>query len=322
METVFIAPEECGQLSEMHNGDGFNIRYDQEDAGTFTGECLYRGNMNMVFCRERYSRGICVHGTVPYGMVTAVMSTKRKGSAWMNGEELTPDCLGVLTPGDEGAFRAPAGQGFTNFIIAHERLERAVRALYQLPLSEVLKHTATLHLPTIAMSLLRESTTEVFTPKSPDAILRAEVWDRKCEGSVLQALCVALAADHAQPSDRLAVRNHWRTARHVRNYIEANLSEMLDLEMLCHESGVSARTLENAFQEVYGVGPLQFIRRRRLNAVRHALKAADPEESSVKSIAVQMGFTHLGRFSDAYQAMFGETPSCTLKGKRGGGAAH
>jgi AraC family ethanolamine operon transcriptional activator len=316
MQTVFIAPEECGQLSEMHNGDGFDIRYDQEEAGAFTGECLYRGNLNMVFCREQYSRGICIHGTVPYGMVTAVMSTKRKGSAWLNGEEIAPDCLGVLTPGDSGAFRTPADHGFTNFIISHDRLERAVRALYQLPLSEVLQHTATLHLPPTAMALLRESTTEVFTPKSPDAILRREVWDRKCEGGVLQALCVALAADHHQPEDRLAVRNHWRIARHVRNYIEANIGDDLDLETLCTEAKTSARTLENAFQEVYGIGPMLFIRRRRLNAVRHALKAANPAESSVKSIALEMGFAHLGRFSEAYQALFGESPSATLKVKR------
>lgn len=155
---------------EMHNGDGFDIRYDQTEAGEFKGECLYRGSMHMVFCREQYSRGVCIHGTVPYGMVTAVMSTKRKGSSRLNGDDLSQDCLGVLTPGDDGAYQAPAGYSFTNFIISQERLERAVRALFQLPLLEILKHTATLHLSGAAISLLRESTAEIFTPSSPEAI--------------------------------------------------------------------------------------------------------------------------------------------------------
>lgn len=314
METLFIAPEECGQLSEMHNGDGFDIRYDQMEAGDFQGECLYRGSMQMVFCREQYSRGLCIHGTVPYGMVTAVMSTKRKGSSWLNGDELSQDCLGVLTPGDEGAYRAPAGYSFTNFIISQERLERAVRALFQLPLSEILRHTATLHLSGAAMTLLRESTGEIFTPSSPEAILRSEVWDRKCEGSVLQALCVALAGDKAEP-DRRTVRNHWRTARLVRNYIEENLGDELDLETLCRVAGLSARALEIAFHEVYGVAPLAFVKQRRLSAARHLLVAARGESSALKNIAVQVGFTHLTRFAEAYQAMFGETPSATLKKK-------
>jgi AraC family ethanolamine operon transcriptional activator len=312
METLFIAPEECGQLSEMHNGDGFDIRYDQTDAGEFKGECLYRGSMHMVFCREQYSRGVCIHGTVPYGMVTAVMSTKRKGSSCLNGEELSQDCLGVLTPGDEGAYQVPAGYGFTNFIISQERLERAVRALFQLPLSEILRHTATLHLSGAAISLLRESTAEIFTPRSPEAILRAEVWDRKCEGSVLQALCVALAGDKSGP-DRRTTRNHWRIARMVRNFIEENLAGDLELEPLCRVAGLSARALEVAFQEVYGVGPLAFVRRRRLSAARHALVAARGAETTVKNIAAQVGFTHLARFADAYQTMFGETPTATLK---------
>lgn len=314
METLFIAPEECGQLSEMHNGDGFNIRYDQVEPGAFTGECLYRGSSHMVFCREQYTRGICVHGTAPKGMITVVMSTKRDSAAWLNGEEMTSDSLGVFTPGDEGAYRSPANRSFTNFIIAQDRLERAVRALFQLPLSEVLKHTATLNVSAMAMALLREATAEIFTPKSPDAILRAEVWDRKCEGSVLQALCVALAGESAGHERRRAHKDG-RVAKHVRNYIEENLAEEIDLETLCRVAGLDALALEVTFQEYYGVGPMAFLLQRRLNATRHTLAAARVEENTVKAIASQHGFVHLGRFTEAYQGLFGESPSTTLKKK-------
>jgi AraC-like DNA-binding protein len=314
METLFIAPEECGQLSEMHNGDGFNIRYDQVESGAFTGECLYRGSSHMVFCREQYTRGICVHGTAPKGMITAVMSTRRNGAAWLNGEEMTSDSLGVFTPGDEGVYRSPANQSFTNFIISQERLERAVRALFQLPLSEVLKHTATLNVSAMAMALLREATAEIFTPKSPDAILRAEVWDRKCEGSVLQALCVALAGESAG-HERQRAHKDGRVAKRVRNYIEENLAEEIDLETLCRVTELDARALEVAFQDYYGVAPMAFLSHRRLNAARHALTAARAEESTVKAIASQHGFVHLDRFTEAYQDLFGESPSATLKKK-------
>jgi transcriptional regulator GlxA family with amidase domain len=71
-----------------------------------------------------------------------------------------------------------------------------------------------------------------------------------------------------------------------------------------------ARTLDTAFQEVTGDSPMQFIKRRRLNAARHALSKGETE--SVKSVALDHGFWHLGRFAHEYQNLFGERPSETL----------
>ena len=70
--------------------------------------------------------------------------------------------------------------------------------------------------------------------------------------------------------------------------------------------------LKRLSEKSIGLSPLQFNKVRRLNAARHVLANADPEEASVKSVATSHGFFHLGRFARDYKSLFGESPSMTL----------
>ena len=88
-----------------------------------------------------------------------------------------------------------------------------------------------------------------------------------------------------------------------KKYNAAALSEKLQ---------VSPRTLSYAFKAVTGASPHAFFLRERLNAARMALLRANPERDLVTSIALELGFTELGRFSTRYRELFGELPSATL----------
>ena len=78
--------------------------------------------------------------------------------------------------------------------------------------------------------------------------------------------------------------------------------------------GVSQRTLEYAFQDQFGVTPAVYLRLHRLNAAHRELSESDPGIATVTQIALSWGFSHPGRFSQAHQKLFGETPSSILQG--------
>jgi AraC-like DNA-binding protein len=85
---------------------------------------------------------------------------------------------------------------------------------------------------------------------------------------------------------------------------------------LSRELRLSPRTLHRAFFDVTGVGPHAYFLRQRLNAARRLLAAADGQQESVTNIALELGFTELGRFAGRYRAFFGESPSQTLQRPR------
>jgi transcriptional regulator GlxA family with amidase domain len=56
---------------------------------------------------------------------------------------------------------------------------------------------------------------------------------------------------------------------------------------------------------------MRYLRNARLDKVRETLRRTE-HETSVTEIAMQWGFTHMGRFSVEYRRRFGECPSQTL----------
>ena len=81
---------------------------------------------------------------------------------------------------------------------------------------------------------------------------------------------------------------------------------------LCDVAGVGARALPKAFVARRHMSPMQFITERRLAAALRKLARAHDEES-VSQIALSVGLSHLGRFSQLYKQAYGEPPSRTLQ---------
>jgi len=76
---------------------------------------------------------------------------------------------------------------------------------------------------------------------------------------------------------------------------------------------VSERTLENAFRQVVGLTPMNYLVRLRLHRVRQSLLAGTHGTTTVSAEAMKWGFWHFGEFSRAYKDCFGELPSDTLR---------
>lgn len=127
-----------------------------------------------------------------------------------------------------------------------------------------------------------------------------------------------LASSHAYVSELTAVRRPARPAsvRAAVDMIEARPQDPLTLVGLAARSGVGARALQQGFRRSMGMSPMAYLREVRLRHVHHELGAAAPATVTVAAVARRWGFGHLGRFSAAYRARYGQSPHETLRGQR------
>jgi AraC-like DNA-binding protein len=94
--------------------------------------------------------------------------------------------------------------------------------------------------------------------------------------------------------------------------IEANLDGRVTLAELEVWSGRTARAIQLAFQKRFGIGPMQWVRERRLERVRERLLAAEPG-ATVRQIAAACGMPRMATLVPEYTRRFGELPSETLR---------
>ena len=135
----------------------------------------------------------------------------------------------------------------------------------------------------------------------------ADFWKR----AVLEAVTTNVVA--GMPSERDGpLPSALKVVRQAEEYLESRPTEPVHISEICGQLHVSRRTLHRAFQEVLGIGPIAFLRYRRLCAVHTALRA--PKDiQTISDIAMQFGFQNLGRFAGYYHQLFGEYPSDTRR---------
>jgi AraC-like DNA-binding protein len=126
--------------------------------------------------------------------------------------------------------------------------------------------------------------------------------------AMIECLQPAVAGRTAVSAERRAV-----TMRRFREAVDEYGDLPLYLPELCVRLGVPARTLRTICHEYLGMGPTKYLLLRRMHLARRALRAGDPAMIHVTDIATQFGFCEFGRFAVNYRALFGESPSTTLR---------
>jgi AraC-like DNA-binding protein len=95
-------------------------------------------------------------------------------------------------------------------------------------------------------------------------------------------------------------------------FIEAHFAEPVSLADIAAHAGVSARSLQNGFQNFRNTTPMGFLRSLRLKRAYETLLLSDPSTVTITEIALRCGFGHLGEFASLYKRTFGEKPRQTL----------
>ncbi|MDF2467773.1 MAG: AraC family transcriptional regulator [Rhodococcus erythropolis] len=124
------------------------------------------------------------------------------------------------------------------------------------------------------------------------------------------------AGDHPYKDDLLAPASQVKLGRlkPVVDFIEMNADEPLTPAELARAGSMSVRTLHASFQKCFGMSPMAYVRKVRLEHVHDELRrnSGNPD-FRITDIASKWGFFHLGRFAQQYKERFGESPSETVR---------
>lgn len=124
----------------------------------------------------------------------------------------------------------------------------------------------------------------------------------------------AMQSETVDGTSLRALRRRVQLVRMADAYMAGRIDQPLYSEEVRAALGVPMRTLHDAFVAVHGMSMHRYLRIRRLNLARQALRA-DPGggQTQVKAAALRFGFWHFGRFAQAYRSLFGELPSETAR---------
>ena len=110
-------------------------------------------------------------------------------------------------------------------------------------------------------------------------------------------------------TSRPATEQHLRDLarlRRVRDRIDREYAQPLDVEALARGVNMSAGHLSRQFRLAYGEPPYSYLMTRRIERAMALLRRGD---LSVTDVCMAVGCTSLGSFSTRFLELVGETPS-------------
>lgn len=283
-------------------------RIEQLSSGRFKGALrVVRGSMVRLLEIEG-NQQVLLRGKDAADMFSVYTVTARNAGSIWQGRRLSPGHLvliGTDVEVNHNSARTTQNLGIT---LRAADLEEAARVLLGDETAGLPRTWATFSPPAAAFSqlnrrlssLLNLGTTDPMFPGSPDGRRLEQECVRSLVDSVLQ---------FSLRAPTLSMTGRSLLIRRAEEFMRARLGNPVGAIDLCRELAVGDRTLRLAFRERFGIGPMVFYRRLRLNAAREMLK--ESPQAAIADVAHEFGFYHLGNFASDYRRLFGERPSQT-----------
>lgn len=312
-EPVYLIRQHFGDFDQFcEDAVKWDLEFLQIERGAFDGEMLVAGTNQFQFARARLGRRLVQKGTSPPGMRTFGLLADQNIRIFWRGRQVTGDDLFVFPVG--GELDSVTQSDFDVFTLSFSggTLAAASQTLELPDLDKLLNGKELFRIYPQDMAQLRRFLliTSERLANNAGSVTASALESVAEELSRLLISALLRAWDAAEP--RRFTRRA-KALRVVEGYLADNVAQPPRLGDLCRVANVSERTLEYAFREHYGLTPKAFINACRLNAARKALLLANPEKTRVSDIALMIGFWHLSQFSADYRALFGESPSATLR---------
>lgn len=294
-QAISLQNVNCTEILQLSRGK-FDFSMQRVDLG----DLVLEWNQLNVACRIRET-------FVPDGLLIGIPLDR--GSVTLEGSRIDSDSVLVWRSGQELEYAfAPGTRGLylllSGVLLARMEIPQSfspVRTLQKPNLQEVIDVCR-------AATLLLQS----HDASGDDALQHAATVVGARE-RILSALIPALATwnAHGKEPNKAVHSHYWPLIKQAEALMWAG-QPPASSDSMAELLGVSRRTLFHAFRTSLGMGPYQFDRLIRLHQLRRALIHAFPESSQVTVLAVDHGFSHLGRLSVDYRNLFGESPRTTL----------
>jgi AraC-like DNA-binding protein len=147
----------------------------------------------------------------------------------------------------------------------------------------------------------------------PSGLATSQVAGRHLEGLVLDGLLLGHRHNYSEAAIGFSGRAPGGVLKRAVDLVEERPTEPWTTVSLATELHLSPRALQAGFKREVGMAPMAYLRMVRLRRAYTALREANPAETTVQAVALGLGLLHQGRFAANYRALFGETPSETLR---------
>ena len=291
-------------IRENSERAGWSIRYRQLEAGPLEVHSTVWYCGQILLKDESINRCLQLVGESPLGVIT-VLIPDRNRQAWVNGHSLDDGQMVILFPGN----KIHLVTGKKSRIIS-----------MQVPQSVISAELGKYELEQLAV--LENDLTPAISDKAEISQLRSLILNSRDSGTAGRQLSVtesslisklgSLVASGPNQVNGSSMRISFKQIsilRKVDMYLESHLREEFRMSEISRASGVSERTLERLFKYAFGITPSAYIKSLRLHKARTELARQTIHDKSIAHIAMDQGFTHLGRFSVSYREHFGQSLS-------------
>ncbi|WP_455211410.1 helix-turn-helix domain-containing protein [Kaarinaea lacus] len=253
-------------------------------------------------------RGLTPRGTVGFGLpVTICGETRYLGRPYTTNELL------IQHSGSEGDL---IGSQNFRLLVLTVSVQRWLNRLGQLSGADpekIFTKKNIVYLTESVATVMRASFQRIlhhsFYPKSGDRAVTLTL--RQMTEELLDLMAIACCGEDVSKTT-LRLSRQRNLVRKVEEYILSYPDKILRTGDLCQYTGVSERSLRDAFLHCTGVNLSTYIKALRLNQVRAELKRLAPQVL-IREVAFDWGFHHMGQFSSDYKRLFGEAPSKTCQ---------
>jgi len=222
--------------------------------------------------------------------VAFAMPTRGRTLLRLRGEEfMTSERSGVIIPAGPPAVISFTEDCVTRTVVMNRhRIAEYCAKLLGREIGDPVEFEAQLRLDDATgqswVRLVEYVATELSDPQS-----LARRWPAACQ-QLEQMVMTGFLLSHSHTYSRQLLEPQSPAApyyvKRAEVYIEAHFAEPLSLAVIAAEAGVSARSLQNGFQNFRHMTPMAFLRRVRLEHAHRALLRADPASATVTDIAM------------------------------------